>query len=117
MVRNFTISKGLPCRPGRVWRKNTGEPSLRLICQATMRITGESSSRPKAEASMSKMRFTIRHLILCDKREFESAQCQGGCNLIAQTPANRAKRDSPHAPERTPLQPPDSVFHGNDKPH
>jgi hypothetical protein len=34
MVRNLYSVRGLPCQPGRVWRKRTGAPRVRRMLSA-----------------------------------------------------------------------------------
>src|SRR5690554_2347422 len=59
IVRNLIISNGLPFRPGRVWRKNTGAPSLRQIKRATKAKTGASNKSPSPPATISNNLFSI----------------------------------------------------------
>src|SRR5699024_11300489 len=58
MLRNLESVKILPSRPGRSCRKSTGEPSLSQTVNATTTKTGESTTRPSAEPTMSILRLT-----------------------------------------------------------
>src|SRR5690554_1559463 len=86
MVRNFTISNGLPSLPGRTCLNSTGEPKFLRIFQATMAMIGDNTSKPKKEAKMSKRRF----IILGIHPDYSSANAkhQTSCALTPTAPAS-----------------------------
>ena len=59
MERNFRILKGLPCKPGRVWRNSTGLPKFIRIRIATSANTGANTSKEKLATITSNIRFSI----------------------------------------------------------
>ena len=81
MVRNFSIVKGSPCRPGRSWRKSTGLPS-RLRTRAASTAIGTASTVSAEPATTTSAARFVR--------------CQG-CRLRAASSSTSAKRPAPTA--------------------
>ncbi len=52
MVRNLTITKSFPCKPGRSWRNKTGRPMVRRIRTATTTM-GRANTHPATTAKMT----------------------------------------------------------------
>ena len=60
IVLNFTIVKGLPWSPMRVWRNKTGEPSTLRMAIAVAKRTGLRTSIPTMAPTMSTKRLITK---------------------------------------------------------
>src|SRR5262250_2801779 len=59
MLRNLKMRKGVPFKPMRLWRKNTGPVLSSLISTATMSSTGRRTMSPALAIRRSTARFSI----------------------------------------------------------
>lgn len=54
MVRNLTMVKGLPCNPGRNWRKKMGAPNLTRTSRLSAASTGGAGKRRHSQKEIEK---------------------------------------------------------------